>query len=533
MSFLPSAALVLERALSTYAGQTAVVDGDRRVSYRALAERSARLANVLLEVAGKERPCAILLPNSLEYIEADVATARAGITRVGISERLSGDECAYIIEHSGASALISSPSMLERLPSSLPDAVKLVLLVNPQDVPAAPTIDAEVSGYEQALTMARPTMETPRVAPDSPAYILYTSGTTGRPKGATHTQAGRVAATVNMLSAELRLTPASGMIHAGGLTHGSGSKVIAFLATGGKNIIIPRFTPEHFVEAIKRHQGTHTFLVPTMIQWLEEAGPEVRKAVRGLTGISFGGAPITPALFRRAIEGFGPILTQVYGSCEVPHPVTVLRPEDYAADPSDRVLESAGRASWSTDVRAVDENGEDVVEGTAGEFLVRSDFMLRSYWADEAATADAITADGWYRSGDMATIDEDGLVTLRDRKRDMIITGGLNVYPTEVERVCAEHPAVRQVAVVGYPDETWGESVMAYIVPSEPGAASEDELIGWVRERLAGYKKPRRVEFRESLPLGSTGKVLKKELRAALWAEAVAADAATSSLHNG
>jgi acyl-CoA synthetase (AMP-forming)/AMP-acid ligase II len=501
------------RALRATPDRVAVIDGDRRITYAELDERSARLGNVLLEHgASLDRPGAALLANRSEFVEFDVACSRAGITRVGISDRLSGEECRYILEHSRAAVLVTTPELLERL-GQVPESVEALVLVDGDAGDASlPTI-----AYEAALAAAAPALDVPAVTPDAPNYILYTSGTTGRPKGAAHSHGGRVASMVNMLSSELRLDESSVMVHAGPLTHGSGSKLIAVLATGGANAILRKFDPDAFADLVEQVNGTHSFMVPTMLQRLLEAGPRVVGAVASMKQISFGGSPISPTLYSRAIEGFGPILTQVYGSSEAPHPVTLLRPSDAGAGDDERVLASAGRAAHGVDLQIVDEEGAELPAGETGELLIRGHNLMQGYWLDEAATAEAIV-DGWYRSGDLASIDADGLVSFRDRKRDLIISGGLNVYPTEVERVLAEHPGVREVAVLGYPDDEWGESVLAYVVPADGWEASAEELTEWSRDRLAGYKKPRRIEFLEKMPLGSSNKVLKKELRDALWA---------------
>ncbi|HMJ96632.1 MAG TPA: AMP-binding protein [Thermoleophilaceae bacterium] len=512
---MPTAQRLVERSLSRHGDRVSVVDAERTLTYRDLRERSARLANALLGFgAGPERPAAALLPNRAEYVEFDVACTRAGITRVGLSDRLSADECRYILDHSRAATLITTAAHLERL-GELPDDLGAVLLVDEDG--GGGHGHASLAGYEPALAAANAQLDVVPVAPDAPAYILYTSGTTGRPKGAAHTHAGRRAAIVNMLASELSLERDSVMVHAGPLTHGSGSKLLAFLAAGGANVLHEGFDPDAFAAAVRDRGGTHTFLVPTMIQRLLEAGPEVAEAARSLRLMSFGGSPIAPRMFERAIEAFGPVLCQVYGSCEAPHPVTLLGPGDYADDMSERVLRSAGWAAAGAELRVVDDSGTDVTLGEAGELLINGRNLMSGYWRDEAATREAFTEEGWYASGDVVRMDEDGLVTFEDRKRDLIITGGLNVYPSEVERVLAEHPAVREVAVLGYPDDAWGESVMAYVVPAEGTEVTEEELIGWAREQLASYKKPRRVEFLERMPLGSSNKVLRKELREALW----------------
>lgn len=508
---------LVERSLHAWSDRIAVIHGDRRETYAVLSERSARLANVLLASgAGADNPAATLLPNTLEFIEVDVACTRAGITRLGISDRLSADECRYLLADSEAAVLVVTPALLEPLDGNLPDSLRLVLVVG-DDAGAIAAGAIPCLPYEAALAQASQSLAAEPVPPSTANYILYTSGTTGRPKGATHTHGGRAASTLNMLASELQLRPGSVMVHAGPLTHGSGSKLISFLAAGGANVVLPKFTPEGLAQAVEQEGGTHTFLVPTMIQRLLEAGDSVAASVSRLEQISFGGSPISAALFRRAIVSFGPILTQVYGSSEAPHPVTLLRPQDYVdANAPDGVLTSAGRVAYGIDVQFVDDEGVEVPQGELGELLIRAANLMRGYWRNDEATADVFTDDGWYRAGDLATVDGDGYVTFQDRKRDLIISGGLNVYPSEVERAIAEHPRVREVAVVGAPDAEWGEAVVAYVVATDDQLDAA-EIIEWTRERLAHYKKPQRVEFLEQLPLGSSNKVLKRQLRDKLW----------------
>jgi acyl-CoA synthetase (AMP-forming)/AMP-acid ligase II len=506
---------LVERSLLSWGDRLAVVDGERRETYAALRERSGRLANVLLDSgAGADNPAATLLPNALEFVEVDIACARAGITRLGISDRLSADECRYLLSDSEAAVLVATRGLFDALEDELPDSLRLILLVGDGD---ARNGSLPVLGYEDALAAASSSFAAAPVPPETANYILYTSGTTGRPKGATHTHRGRAASTLNMLASELVLGTRPVMLHAGPLTHGSGSKLISFLAAGGVNVILPKFTPEAFAHAIAEEHATHTFLVPTMIQRLLEAGDGVVGAVSALEQISFGGSPISAALFRRAIESFGPILTQVYGSSEAPHPITLLRPSDYVdAGASDAVLTSAGRVAYGVDVMFVDDDGAEVPQGELGELLIRSANLMRGYWRNDAASEEVFTDDGWYCAGDVATVDAEGNVTFQDRKRDLIISGGLNVYPSEVERAIAEHPGVREVAVVGAPDPEWGEMVVAYVVPVD-GDLDEQQIIEWTRDRLAHYKKPKRVEFLDVMPLGSSNKVLKRELRDKLW----------------
>jgi acyl-CoA synthetase (AMP-forming)/AMP-acid ligase II len=505
---LSTAQRLVERSLASFAPNLAVVDGERRVTYSALAERTARLAAVFLSAgAGSERPVAMWLPNGLEFIECDVACMRLGIPRVAVGDRLTAEECAYIVGHSQAGVLVTTAPLLEQVRDVLPETVALYLVVGP-DGPA---------GYERALARARPMASFPTVPASAPTYILYTSGTTGRPKGAAHSHGGRAAGTLNMFASELRGVDHTAVyLHIAPLSHGSGSKLLPVIAAGGCSAVVRGFDRDRMAATIRAERVTHTFLVPTIIQRLLGAGPEVRDSLRTLRQITFGGSPIAPNVFREAVDSFGPILTQIYGSSEVPHPVTLLRPEDYA-ELDDRTLLSAGRAAYGVDITVVDESGAPAPAGTAGELLIAGPQAMLGYWRDEAATREVMTGDGCYRSGDLARIDPDGLMTLQDRQRDVVISGGLNIYPSEVERVLAGHPAVDQVAVVGAPDAEWGEAVVAFVVAHADSPVTTDDLIAWTRPRLASYKKPRRIVFVTELPIGPTGKVLKRDLRRELW----------------
>jgi acyl-CoA synthetase (AMP-forming)/AMP-acid ligase II len=323
-----------------------------------------------------------------------------------------------------------------------------------------------------------------------------------------------------MLASELReLGPGSVYIHTAPITHGSGAKVLPVLLSGGTNVVLPRFDPYQLADAIDEHGGTHTFLVPTIIQRLLSAERYVWESMARLRQISFGGSPIAPKVFREAIAVFGPILTQVYGTSEVPHPVSLLRPLDYRKQ-DDRVLSSAGRATLGVEVAMGDDHDAPVRSGSPGELLVRAPHAMCGYWRDDAATDAAFTADGFYRSGDLARIDPDGLITFLDRARDVIISGGLNIYPSEVERVISQHPGVKEVVVVGAPDAEWGEAVVAFVVPRGTVPPTEAQVTDWTKDRIAAYKKPRKIVFVAELPTNSTGKVLRRELREQLWSGA-------------
>jgi len=425
-----------------------------------------------------------------------------------LNPRLADEEREHIIGSSGAATLVVDATFepfVEAARSRLP-RLRTVVTVDgePGDTHAYETLLAKASSRPPSIS----------VAPDAPSFILYTSGTTGRPKGATASVRGRVAATTNMLLDELDVTPDDVMIHAGPLSHGSGSKILAYWVRGAANLVVRRFDPEQFLSLVGRGKGTSSFLVPTMIAMLVATLDRSRHDLRRLRTLTYGGAPIAPERLAEALEAFGPVFVQVYGSCEAPHPVLVLGKREHVVTPATaHRLGSAGRPVLRVETRIVARDGADTDEG---ELRVRGENVMLGYWSDPVATEEVL-GDGWYRTGDVARRDDDGFLYLIDRERDLVISGGLNVYPAEVEAALLRHPAVAEVAVIGVPDPVWGEAVKALVVRASGAATSEAELLEHCRTVLAGYKKPRSIEFVASLPRGSTGKILKRELRRRYW----------------
>ena len=499
----------LLRAGQWYGDRIAVLDGDRSLTFRQLDERASRLSNVfdgLSELSSGR--VAIMLPNSIEFLEADFAAVKSGRAKVPINTRLTADEREWILLNSRSDILVTDlegfetvHEMRERLPE-----LREVLVVG--------GTGSGMRHYEQALSAAAAVPSRRPEDPETPSVILYTSGTTGRPKGAASSFRGRYLTTVSMLTDELDPTPGGAMVHAGSMAHGSGSKSIAFYLRGARNILMRRFDGEAFLDLIRQEHATNSFLVPTMIATIVDAMRASPAPLPSLERISYGGAPISDGLLRDALDTFGGVFVQVYGSCEAPHPITVLTQADHE-DLDNARSSSIGREVLSAELRLVDDAGNDVQEGDAGELLVGGDSVMLGYWENPEAT-DAAFHEGYYRTGDVARRDEEGYYYIVDRKREMIISGGLNVYPAEVERVIATHAGVGEVAVIGVPDARWGEAVMAIIVPSDSSLTSDD-VIEYCRKNLAGYKKPQQVEFRDALPRGSTGKILKRELRAPFW----------------
>jgi len=499
-----TAQALVEAGLRRGGDSLAVIDERGSTTYAELRRRTARLANALLGLGcTPARPVAALLGNRAEYVEIDVAATRAGVPRVGLSDRLSRDEWVYILQDANAAVLVVTPDLLDQL-GDVPDCLSSVLIVG------------DDSSYEFALITASDSLAARPIDPAGPNYILYTSGTTGRPKGAWHSHAGRGAASLNMLAFELCATKSSVMMHVGPVTHGSGSKIIPFLAVGATNLLLERFDVGELIDAVERHGATHSFMVPTMLQRLLEIDDKSAQTLNKLEQISFGGAPIASTLYRSVRERYGSLFVQVYGSCEAPHPVTCLKLTD-SMELTDELVSSAGYVSPAVETRVVDAERNPLAAGEVGELEIAAAHLMAGYWNNAEATADVLPGDGWYQSGDLASLSDEGLVTFHDRKRDLIISGGLNVYPSEVERVLLAHPDVRHAAVIGYPDDEWGESVAAYIVPRDGNGLSSADLTEWVKSRLASYKKPRRYEFRTELPMGSSHKILRQQLREELW----------------
>jgi acyl-CoA synthetase (AMP-forming)/AMP-acid ligase II len=511
---MTSVAGLLDRAARRFSGATAVVDGDRRLTFRETNVRANRLANALLGLSPTSGArVALLMNNRLEYVESDFAVAKAGKVRVGINPRLVDDERRYILEDSGTETLVFDEvfsDFAHEVAADLPDLKHLIAIGSSSQA---------ALGYEDLLAAASGRDPSVTVEPSAPNYIMYTSGTSGRPKGATVSDAGRIAGAVNMLTDELDLRPNDAMLHVGSMCHGSGSKVLVHFLRGARNVTLAKFHPESFFDTVRREAITGTFVVPTMIGMLVEVARSKSVDTGPLRNITYGGAPIAPARLIEALDRFGNIFVQVYGSCEAPHPIMVLGRDDHALalKTGGGALTSVGRESLLVESRLIPIDGGSEQGADRGELWVRGPNVMTGYWNNPTATTDAFDG-GWYKTGDVAVRDADGLYFIVDRVRDVVITGGLNVYPAEVEAAIAGHPAIQDVAVIGVPDEHWGESVKAVVVLKAGAQADEAELVTYCGDRLAGYKKPRSFEFVESLPIGSTGKVLKRELAAQYWA---------------
>ncbi|MFI5053939.1 MAG: AMP-binding protein, partial [Acidimicrobiia bacterium] len=352
------------------------------------------------------------------------------------------------------------------------------------------------------------------------AWLFYTSGTTGRPKGAMLTHGNLAFVTASWLADLTPMTEGDITLHAAPLSHGAGFHALATTARGARHVIPQQasFDPAGIVTLLEHEGVTNTWMVPTQIVMLVDALGDTRPELPALRHVVYGGAPFAPAELKRALAVFGSVFVQLFGQGETPMTATVLPASDHAAalagDRPER-LSSAGFARPGMDVRILGEDGRELPPGEVGEACVRGPAVMLGYWNRPEATAEALH-DGWLHTGDLGRLDEHGYLYLLDRAKDLIISGGSNVYAVEVEAALADHPMVREVAVVGLPDRTWGEVVTAVVVSESPGAATEAALAEHCATVLAGYKRPRRYTFRDTLPRNAYGKVLKRELRAEL-----------------
>lgn len=505
----------LARSARTHHDRVAVRFGELSWTYAELADRAARLAAGLLGLGLSRGDRVVLLQsNRPQLIESLFAGFYAGLVVVPVNPRLHPEEVAYVVRDSGAAALISSEEFDEPLRGAgLPGAVRRISTA-PETGEAIP--------LESLLASTAPLPAPSEVAPEQLAWLFYTSGTTGRPKGVMLTHRNIRVATMSFLADVCAIAPEDVLLHAAPLSHGSGNVSIVAVARGATNVILdsPSFDPVAVGRLVERWGVTMlAFLAPTQIVRLLRDLDVKRRDLSSLRVACYGGGPMYVQDLKEAIRRFGPIWAQVFGQGEAPMTISSLRPADHARwlEEDERRLGSAGMPRTDVEVRVVDDEGRELPPGAIGEIVVRGDVVMAGYWNDPEATAETLR-DGWLHTGDLGTFDELGYLYVLDRAKDMIVTGGHNVYAREVEDVLVRHPAVAEAAVIGVPDDYWGESVLALIVPEAGHVTTSDELIAFCKEHLASHKKPRSVVLVTSLPKNAQGKVLKRELRDRYWA---------------
>ncbi|MBI1252145.1 MAG: long-chain-fatty-acid--CoA ligase [Alphaproteobacteria bacterium] len=487
----------------------AILFEDRVTTYRALRDRVFQLSHALADIAAPGDRIAILAENCPEYIECYYAVpgARMGLTL--LNYRLSPRELAFIIGDSAPKALFLEPKYLpairevrDRIPS-----VETLILIGGQ-------AEADCIAYEALLARGAPVEPSERPAETDLCWLLYTSGTTGLPKGAMLSHRNLLAAIMNALAAWE--TPADDVcLQTFPLFHVAGYVVPIHHLRGVPLAVMRNFDPETLARMVERHKVTNTAMAPTMVAMLLDDPRLAAFDLSSLRRIGYGASAMPAEIIRRAQRRWPAVrFTTGFGMTELAGNVMAMGPDDHerAAAHDLPILRSVGKQMPLARVRVVDDAGQDAPPGETGELVVKGDQVLCGYWGNPDATKKSFI-DGWFRSGDLARWDDEGYLYIVDRKKDMILTGGENVYPREVEEVLFEHPEIADAAVIGSPDVTWGEIVVAVVCQRSGAALTAEEVIAFVRERIASYKKPRCVVFLDALPRNASGKVLKRELR--------------------
>ncbi|MFZ5511860.1 MAG: long-chain-fatty-acid--CoA ligase [Pseudomonadota bacterium] len=505
----------LHRAVQQHPDRIATRFANRQRTFRELAERVARLAGALqsLGMQAGDR-VAMLSLNSDRYLEYQMGVPWGGGVLNPCNTRWSAAEILYSLEDSGSTILLVDETFRPLVEQFRRDSSTLreVIYSGDGDAPSG------MHGYEVLLAEAKPVPDAVRRGEDL-AGIFYTGGTTGFPKGVMLSHTNLCSSGLSN-RAEGLATPGGTYLHAAPMFHlADMGCAMPHWIEGNTHSIIPAFNPELVLDTLERDRVTHLLLVPTMIQMLvDHPAMKQPRDLSALQTIIYGASPISEAVLDRAMAALpGVSFVQAYGMTEL-SPVATVNPAWYHTAEGRKAgkLRSAGRASYCTELRIVDAQGKEVPRGTVGEVVVRGSHVMQGYWNKPEQTAAAIR-DGWMHTGDGAYMDEDGFIFIADRLKDMIISGGENVYSAEVENAIAQHPAVAACAVIGIPSAEWGESVHAVVVLKPGAAATAGDLIAHCKTLIAGYKCPRSVEFRDALPLSGAGKILKTELRKPFW----------------
>jgi acyl-CoA synthetase (AMP-forming)/AMP-acid ligase II len=504
---------LLHRAAKHWAERPALSVGDTvRLTYGQCGDRVPRLAAGLIR-AGNLTPgdrVVLLLKNGPEYWELLFALWHAGLAAVPVNAKLHAREVAWILDNSQARMAVVSAALAEELiplTKNIPTLQRLIVAE-----------DREFATLYQAEPMAMA-----EVSPDDMAWLFYTSGTTGRPKGAMLTHRNMWSATMNYFADVDRIDPQDCMIHCAPISHGSGLYGLPHVARGA-NQIVPAsggFDPAETLDLIARWKGASFFFAPTMVHRLVHAPQTGTANTDNLKTIVYGGGPMYVADLQQAMRVLGPKLAQIYGQGEAPMTITGMDKGMHLDDGHPRHLQrlgSAGVARTDVEVRVVDADDRPLPVGEVGEIVCRGPVVMAGYWRNPEASAQTLR-NGWLHTGDVGSFDEDGYLTLKDRSKDMIISGGSNIYPREVEEVLLQHADVSEVSVVGKPHPDWGEEVIAFVVARDGAQPTAEMLDRLCLDHIARFKRPKQYRFVAVLPKNNYGKVLKTELRAALQKE--------------
>ena len=508
---------ILTDAARHHPDRAAIVwhDGKERRTYREVEDRASALAAGLVEelkVLPGDR-VAVMMSNSPELLETLFAVWKAGATISPLNARLTRDEVQYQVTDSEAKVFIVGSEFTETA-LGLRDELGVEAFVLESEAMAAQDGLVGLGALRDRHAGERP--PDPGTDDSDVAWLAYTSGTTGRPKGAMLSHGCLTFVAVSWLADLQRLEPEDVALVAAPLTHGAGIMALAFVMKAATQVLAHGFDPARILATIAEEKVTHTWMVPTQIRMILDSPALPTTDLSSLKTIVYGGAPMYVEDLKEAIRRIGPIFVQLFAQTESPMTGTYMRAQDHVLDgPGSERLASCGHARSGMEVAILDEDDRRLPAGETGEICIRGPALMNGYWNRPEASAETLR-NGWLHTGDIGRMDEAGYVFILDRTKDMVISGGLNVYPREIEEVLLRHPAISQAAVIGVPDPKWGEAVKAVVVADGSGL-SESDVIAFAADHLAGYKKPKSVDFVDDLPKTTYGKVDKKAIRAPYW----------------
>ncbi|OPL11703.1 MAG: hypothetical protein AVO39_05140 [delta proteobacterium MLS_D] len=507
--------IYIARSARFYPSLIALACRDRRYSYTEFESRTNRLAQGLIGLGmPKGTHVAVQAWNRTEIVETEVACYKGGFVRVPVNARLSTAETVYVLKNSETRVLVADSAHMAPVLENLESLPSLECLLCIDRMPG------NTLYYEDFLEQSIDAFPDREVQEDELAVLAYSSGTTGKLKAVMQSYGNRMAMIRKaFMIPGVSIEPGDVFAHVGPVTHASGMLLMPVMYSGGCNVILDRFDVETLLQTIEREKVNYLFMVPAMINAVINHPRVAAYDTDSLKGIFYGAAPMSENNIRRALELFGPILVQGYGMTETTSFTTILTARDHVEGLRDKTgnrLLSCGRPIFETEIRLVDEQGNRVATGETGEIIARGPDVMKGYYKDSELTERTII-NGWIHSGDMAREDEQGYIYIVDRKSETVISGGFNVYPSEVEQVLSSHPAVAEVCVIGVPDDKWGEAVKALVVLKKGTSATQEELIEHCRKFLARYKKPGSVDFVDSLPKNPNGKIARRAIKEHYW----------------
>ena len=505
----------LDKAARQWPDNVALLQGEERTSYRQFCDRALAIGGNLLAMgcAPGDR-VAFCLANGPRIPELVFGCLAAGLVVVPVNARLHAREMAYLVENSGAKVLVHGAEFQDGIAANIGLFASLATRIS--------TGDADGAGpFDRLLDPANALARAANAEPDDICWLFYTSGTTGKPKGAiwTHRMVARVI--MNYLADLDNIQPGEVVLHCAPMSHGSGIIMLPAIARGATNAITEgaSFDPDEVLKLVERLSASAiAFMAPTqIIKMLEDCDPAAYD-LSSLRAITYGGAPIYVDQLKQAMTAFGPVFIQLYGQGEAPITITGLTAAAHARllATDDPRLGSAGQARTDVEAACVDEQDNILPPGKAGEVVARGEVVMPGYWNNPEASAETLRG-GWLHTGDIGYFDEEGYLFLLDRAKDMIISGGNNVYPREVEEILILHPDIAECVVFGIPDPYWGEAVHAVVVARAGSSLNAAGVIAFCGDYLAGYKKPKAVDFFDALPVSGYGKVLRREIRDKYW----------------